>query len=171
MLAFTNEEIDINQLPDFATVGYNDISPKYLSKSLIGLGVLTLIFLGGWGFLWMTEIPVLGLWFLLLALLIFFGVLLFNTVQRQKCYGYALRERDIVFKRGFLVSKVTVIPFNRIQHIETSSGVLDKAFKLSNLDIFTAGGSGSDITIPGLDPDTALRLKETIRLKMVAVHE
>ena len=61
-----------------------------------------------------------------------------------------------------LFEKITIIPFNRIQHISTSVGILDKFFKIANLNIFTAGGSGSDINIPGLTPEIAARLKDKI---------
>ena len=80
--------------------------------------------------------------------------------------GYALREKDIVYKRGFIFNKTTIVPFNRVQHVSISRGVWDKILGISNLNIFTAGGSGSDITIPGLDPKMALQLKEALAVKI-----
>ena len=89
----------------------------------------------------------------------------------QKNMGYALREHDIAFKRGFLFEKITIIPFNRIQHISTSESMLDKFFKISNLNIFTAGGSGSDIDIPGLSPELAAKLKNKVANHLSDIDE
>ncbi len=94
--------------------------------------------------------------------ILFFGFQYFLIFKNQEVYGYALRERDIVFRRGFLFEKTTIIPFSRIQHVSISQGILDKSLKIATLQIYTAGGSGSDINIPGLEPQRATAVKEAI---------
>ncbi|NND35356.1 MAG: PH domain-containing protein, partial [Saprospiraceae bacterium] len=54
------------------------------------------------------------------------------------------------------------IPFSRVQHCEIIKGVIDNMIGLVELRIFTAGGSSSDLVIPGLTPDVAFALKEHI---------
>lgn len=76
--------------------------------------------------------------------------------------GYAIRTHDITYRKGWLFRSRTTIPFNRIQHSEISQGPLDRRYHLSSLKIFTAGGSTSDLTIPGLLPEEAQRLHEFI---------
>ncbi len=49
---------------------------------------------------------------------------------------------------------------------ENALVMMDKMFKISSLKIFTAGGSGGDIIIPGLAPDLAQRLKEALAAKL-----
>jgi len=73
--------------------------------------------------------------------------------------GYALREKDIVFKEGYLWRSVTVVPFNRIQHAEVEQGPFDRLFDLSKIKIYTAGGSSSDLQIPGLRPTESESIK------------
>ena len=84
---------------------------------------------------------------------------------------YALRERDIVYKSGWLWKQMTTAPFNRVQHVSIDQGPIERQFNLSKLKIFTAGGGASDLTIPGLDPTTANDLKEFIVKKTLASDE
>lgn len=84
------------------------------------------------------------------------------TTKRFASKSYALREKDIVYKSGWLWQHVTTVPFNRVQHVSIDQGPIERNFNLSKLKIFTAGGSASDITIPGLRPETADYLKEFI---------
>ena len=73
--------------------------------------------------------------------------------------GYAVRDKDIVYKHGVLWRSVKVVPFNRVQHAATGSGPLDRCFGLATLTVFTAGGSGGDLRVPGLSRDLAERLR------------
>jgi membrane protein YdbS with pleckstrin-like domain len=66
---------------------------------------------------------------------------------------------------------VTAIPFNRIQHVETSSDPLDRKFDLATLQLFTAGGSGGDLKIDGLGKDVAEQLRAYILKKVGASIE
>ena len=54
---------------------------------------------------------------------------------------------------------VTAVPFNRIQHVETSNTPLDRKFGLATLQLFTAGGSSGDLKIDGLGDDIASQLR------------
>lgn len=83
--------------------------------------------------------------------------------------GYILRERDITYSKGWLFHSVTTIPFNRIQHSDVSQGPIERKFKLSTLKIYTAGGSSSDLSIPGLEAGEAQILREFIS-KKVGLH-
>jgi membrane protein YdbS with pleckstrin-like domain len=73
--------------------------------------------------------------------------------------GYAVRDRDILFRHGVIWRSVTAIPFNRIQHVETSSTPFDRKFELATLQLFTAGGSSGDLKIDGLADRTAEQLR------------
>ena len=84
--------------------------------------------------------------------------------------GYLLREQDVSYRSGLLIYKLTTIPFNRIQHVEVSQNIVEKSFGLSRVKIFTAGGSVSDLSIPGLLPDKAHQI-ESFLLSKVSKHE
>ncbi len=73
-----------------------------------------------------------------------------------------------MFRSGVFWRSVTAIPFNRIQHVETSSTPLDRQFNISTLQLFTAGGSKGDLKINGLGKDVAEQLRVFI-LKKVGI--
>jgi len=165
---FTNKSIDIASLPQFEEVDFQPISKSYLIKSNLQNLAFLCVAMIGWAVLIYYDINQIQLIILLIGIVLYFGFKFWNISRLQKNYGFALREKDILYRRGYLVNKTTVVPFNRIQHASISRGVLDKIFKISTLKIFTAGGSGSDISIPGLAPDLALRLKEALAEKLTA---
>ncbi len=162
---FKNDQIVLENLPSYESLVFEPVSIKQRVKALISLSISLVAVLTGLGIWFFYDSRDLVL-YIAVAVLLFFSFQYFLVVKRQQCYGYALRERDIAFKRGYLFRKTTIIPFNRIQHVSTAQGVLDKLLKISTLQIFTAGGSGSDINIPGLEPQLAAVIKEAIVQKV-----
>lgn len=163
---FSNQSLDLKTLPKFEEVNYKPISGKYLWKVNLQTGIFLLVVLGIWGVMLFQGIPALYLWLSLGIIVVFFGFNFWNNYKLQQNYGYALRQKDILYRRGFLVNSVTVIPFNRVQHASVSRDILDKFFDLSSVQVYTAGGSGSDISIPGLQPEVARQLKEALAVKL-----
>lgn len=164
---FKNDRLDVQNLPKFEEVELASLSPKYLLK----LNISTTIFL------LIVSTVVTAAYFIFSAyriylpyvalfLLLLFAWNYYSNFQLQKLNGYAVRERDIIYRKGFLFEKYTVVPFNRVQHVSTNRGVLDKTLNISTLKVFTAGGSGSDVSIPGLIPETANSLKEALSDRM-----
>lgn len=167
---FTNHEISIEDLPQYQAVNFHPISIKERSKSLVQASVFTLVFIVGCLVL-LYFVPFN--WFIggAIALVLFYIVVGYvDTFLKQPYYGYALREHDVVYRRGYITRKVTAMPFNRIQHVAVTESFLDKVFGIASLKIYTAGGSGGDINIPGLKPEAAERLRDTISEK-VFTHE
>lgn len=167
---FSNNPIDINLLPKFEEVEYTGISDKYLIKSNIQTGIFLVIILLAWSIMWYYGAGAQNLQIAGVVIFLFFTFRFWNNYKMQKNFGYALREKDVLYRRGYLVNSVTVIPFNRIQHVSVSRDFIDKMLDISSLQIFTAGGSGSDVNIPGLKPDLASTLKEALSAKLIA-HE
>lgn len=162
---FKNDQITLENLPHYESLVFEPISVNQRTKAIMSMSislVVVLIGLGVWFFYDSRDLIL----YITIAVLLFFGFQYFLIFKKQKCYGYALRERDIVFKRGYIFRKTTIIPFNRIQHVSTAQGVLDKILHIATLQIFTAGGSGSDINIPGLEPQLAAVIKEAIVQKV-----
>lgn len=91
------------------------------------------------------------------------GLLLAGIVPviRYRRWGYALRDRDLCIRHGVLWVTMTVIPYARLQFVDTRQGPLDRMFGLSQLVVHTAslGVSGR---LPGLDADVAERLRERL---------
>jgi len=161
---FHNDQFAASTLPDAEEVSYEKLSLKLLYKKFFSTGLTLCIFLfGSWLIYYFYPEIFKGYFPIAQALIFIIFFWNFMTIwQWQKRSGYAIREKDVLFKRGFLSEKITAVPFNRIQHVTTQRGVLDKMLGISTLKIFTAGGSGSDISIPGLTPSLAASLKDTL---------
>ncbi len=56
---------------------------------------------------------------------------------------------------------VTVVPFSRLQFVDTRQGPLDRLFRLAELVVHTAA-LGTSARLPGLDVDEAERLRERL---------
>ena len=54
------------------------------------------------------------------------------ALKRVRHKGYALRTHDIAYRSGLFWRKV-VLPFNRVQHMEVTSGPLQRRFDIATL--------------------------------------
>lgn len=75
-------------------------------------------------------------------------------------WRYEIRERDVFLAKGALFRVITLIPFDRIQFVETHQGPLDRVFDLTKLVVYTAAGRAG--TIPGLATSEAEALREEL---------
>lgn len=80
---------------------------------------------------------------------------------RYRSWRYALREHDLWIRRGILWVTVSVIPYRRLQFVDTDQGPLLRAFGLAELIVHTAA-PGTSGRIPGLDADEAEGIRERL---------
>lgn len=156
---FTNNTVLPEQLPSIREVPWQKLDPRYprmvllhglalwLAAGAVGLA-LTLnavlpLTLAGLGLLWsLLLVPSLLSW----------------PAARVK--RYAVREHDVLFREGLLWKSTTVLPRNRIQHIETENGPLERWYGLVTLKCYGAGGHQADLVIPGLEQHHGQRLRQ-----------
>ncbi|WP_347838701.1 PH domain-containing protein [uncultured Draconibacterium sp.] len=170
---FTNAVILPENLPTLDSEQFNRLDKKYLSIIVIRFVLVFLIAFGGCiAFLFLSEatpgipVKIAVSAFIVLWLAFSIGITLLGFPRK----GYLVRENDISFKKGILFYKETSVPFNRIQHVEVTQGILAKAYKISTLKLFTAGGNSSDLSIPGLPKNQAQQLKDFLSEK-ISKHE
>ena len=84
-----------------------------------------------------------------------------NRIYRR--WGYDMGDEQLRVLRGFLWRTDTIVPFNRIQHIDVAQGPLQRMFGLSTLIVHTAGTHNSIVTLPGLATADAEDMRETIK--------
>jgi membrane protein YdbS with pleckstrin-like domain len=157
---FENAPVEAKALPSLEEVHFTGLEREYLYLRLTSWGIFFFLALAVLLVVHFTaDMP------LLLALSIYGGVLLVVLLMELlgfKIKGYALRQRDITYKSGLLFFHMTSVPFNRIQHSEVSQGPLGRLFDLATVNIYTAGGSSSDLSISGLEKEQAHKLREHI---------
>ena len=162
---FTNYQIQTKELPSVKELEFQALQKKYLYVLLIGrLIFLLILFAVGLIFIYTAPFVVDSriIFFLLGLFAIYFLWSMISINKGFKHKAYALRQKDVAYKSGWLWRHLTTAPFNRVQHVRIDQGPIERRFNLAKLKIFTAGGSSSDLTIPGLTPDNAHALKEFI---------
>jgi membrane protein YdbS with pleckstrin-like domain len=168
-MPLTNHQVLQTELPHVEEADFKKHPRRFLNKKLLAKLIYFFPLLIGAGVVYIT---VDELWISVSVAVVWLVLLIFTLFVSYKEYfvrGYVLREQDITYKRGWLFHHQVTVPFNRIQHTEISHGPIDRLFQLKELEIYTAGGSSSDLNISGLDPQEAEKLKEFIADK-VASH-
>ncbi len=169
---FENPEIPLEDLPTADGLHWQSLHDRYVRQlqllhGLFVLALLVALIIVGFTPL-AAQMSTGWLWALLAVVAVV--ALAWPAVGVPRC-GWVLREKDIVYRTGVLWRTVTAVPFNRIQHAETSSNPLDRRFGTAVLELFTAGGSGGDLRISGLPAATAERLREQVMTKIGAAIE
>lgn len=175
---FENSEISIEDMPRADSVTWLDMDPNFTRRLItqsvialvtvsIGIAILQLVF----GIAFADEGLQINLgWLWLIVPLLAVPLIAWPLISVPRI-GYAIRDKDIIYKSGVFWHTVTAIPFNRIQHVEKSSTPLDRRFGISSLQLFTAGGSGGDLKIHGLPVEQAESLRAYILDKVGASIE
>ena len=163
---FVNPEIPLDALPSADTVEWHPLDPRFVRCrqarnvvralivfAIVGIAhavVISVPKLAGLGWLvpWVWALAVIRL-----AWGLFWPVV---DIPRR---GYAVRDKDILYKAGVLWRSVTAAPYNRVQHAETGNAPMDRRFGLARLTVFTAGTAGGDLRIEGLDDAMAEQLR------------
>lgn len=175
---FENAEIELDELPTIEDLQWQSLDDK-LVRLLLVRAIISIVFIASAvaavqivaGFATQESGVNLRLgWLWLFPLLVAIPSLSWPAIAVPR-RGYAVRDKDIVFKSGVLWRTVTAIPYNRVQHVEKDSAPLDRRYRIANLKIFTAGGAGGDLKIDGLSADVAERLRVHILDKVGAVVE
>ena len=169
MNEFTNNPIDINQLPKFEEVELKGLNPKYITVLLFNFSLLLILVIGGFSTLFYFNQDAFSniIWIAIVVGIVLFlgGLVLFSKLSFHK-KGYAFREHDAIYKSGLISEKTTIIPFNRVQHVALHQGFISRKLGLASVELFTAGGSSSDLEIPGLLLADAQLIKNLVSQKI-----
>lgn len=102
-------------------------------------------------------------WGIGLGVMLYIFTVLVLPGRRYRRWGYRTDERAIRIASGLLVRMETVVPYDRVQHIDVSRGPIERAFGVSTLTLHTAGSYNSTVDLPGLAIDDANRMRDDIR--------
>jgi membrane protein YdbS with pleckstrin-like domain len=166
---FTNETIDLQQLPKYEETALTAPSPKYWTVMVINLIIFLFFVALGTGALVIFN---QATWMVFVIAYIAFAVCLFLIYRASfKRRGFALRQKDVLYKSGVLAEKTTIIPLNRIQHVALNEGIFSRMFDLGTLQIYTAGGSSGEIQIAGIEIAEAKAIREALVQRLVVNTE
>lgn len=164
---FTNEVIDLELLPKYEEIQLRRPHSDYwkiicinllIFFGFLGLGLGTLL-------LFVDEFKPNAVWIIpvyVVLIIIFF--LLFRLSFKKR--GYAVRTHDVIYKSGIIAESTTIVPLNRIQHIELNEGIFSRIYKLGSLQLFTAGGQSGHIHISGIAISEAKSIRDLLLKKL-----
>lgn len=168
---FTNQTIDIDSLPKYQEVTLQPIHPKYWNVMVINILIFIILLLMafvGISIAAPEKLPTLFYVLTPLLIIAFGGFLFWINRMAFKKRGFAIREKDLLYRSGVLATTTIIVPFNRIQHIAVNEGVFSRMYDLAALEIYTAGGSSSDLTISGIERDKAISIKEFLMNNIIS---
>lgn len=175
-MTFENPQLAVEHLPAYQDSEYQPLELSY-RKVIYGVTAFLVLLLAAlpitayFGIEDTDELrsiaiySCLGFWILVSLI----ALLVIAPAFRQK--GYAVRDKDISYKTGLISRTTTTIPFNRVQHCDIKQGLISRYFGLSKLNVYTAGGAKSDLSIPGLKTETAEQLMNYVLQKTLASDE
>lgn len=85
------------------------------------------------------------------------------ALARYRRWRFELQDDALYLERGAITHVRTVVPFVRVQHVDTQRGPVERALGLSSVVVYTAGSRSADVTVPGLTVERADRLQERLR--------
>jgi hypothetical protein len=107
-----------------------------------------------------TLILDLPVWVVPAVLLVAVADIALVPALRYRRWRYEIRSNDLYFSKGAVFLERTLVPFDRIQYVETRQGPLDRFFGLHQLLVYT--GAGKAGSIPGLESDEAQSLRDEL---------
>ncbi|MES2630023.1 MAG: PH domain-containing protein [Bacteroidota bacterium] len=168
---FENLQLAVEELPRAEALEFTGIHKEYKSVKMVSNllfalvlligGICTLVFSG--------ELFSIRWWLVALTVPVAYFLVVLFFIHKSFIYkGYVIRERDIAFRSGWIFRSVTTVPFNRVQHCEIVQGPVEKSFDLCRIQIYTAGGSDSELMIPGLLYAEGEQIREHLLTKIAA---
>ncbi|MFH0927587.1 MAG: PH domain-containing protein [Candidatus Micrarchaeota archaeon] len=103
-----------------------------------------------------------------LAAFIGLPIFLYNHIEYMS-FTYELAENEFVIRQGVITRHTTVIPYNRIQNINTTRTLLERVVGLATLQIETAGTNPheSEGVLPGVSKKDILISEIMLRVEKV----
>ncbi|THE64765.1 hypothetical protein D8Y22_10935 [Salinadaptatus halalkaliphilus] len=109
---------------------------------------------------WLVDIPTAAYGGVVAAVLVL-GIA--YAVRLYQVWQFELQGDALYLERGVVTFVETAVPFVRVQHVDTQFGPIERALGLSSVVVYTAGSRNADVRIPGLTPDRARDLQDTLR--------
>ncbi len=148
----------------------NALIAMYITNTLITLIVIIIIVTG---YIFTKEyIPtnLTNLYNIILIILLVINILniIITPIFRYKRYKYLINQDKIDVIEGFLFQKRTIVPIERIHHLNMSKGPIDNILKLANIEVVTGGGTVKIAFLEIKEAEDILeKLKDKVNQKVI----
>ncbi|KOS08187.1 hypothetical protein AM493_03685 [Flavobacterium akiainvivens] len=163
MQDFTNNTIDTTQLPRFEEVELSPLHQSYIKIIWINIAIVfgVVAILAGLA-MYFVEETVNYKGYITIGYILILLLTITIQVVSYRNRGFAFRTHDVIYRSGAIAITTTIIPYNRVQHVELHEGWVSRIFGLATINIFTAGGVSSDLKIPGVEKEHAEAIKQLL---------
>ena len=164
---FSNSSVALDTLPSLDDVQFSPLDDNAKREALLSTFIFLLPFsIGICLLLWFLPKVSQHVAMIVTAVATVVNVYVFFYIGiAVKKTGIALREHDFLLRKGVFWQKTIIVPFNRVQHIETHRNPFERKLTLASLKLFTAGGMGADLEINGLNVERASKIRQFILKK------
>lgn len=161
----TNYQKNLESISPIAQIEFEHLDEKYKKVQFIGITLTYLVFMGLCLFLLLAD----SIWWCIYTEIALAIALVINLCIVSKAYqikGYALREYDITYRSGFIFTKITTIPYSRLQQVTIKQNPISKFCRLYTVEIVNGAQGLSSLNIPGLPESTAKLIKNLLTEKL-----
>lgn len=173
MTSFSNEIIDIGQLPQYQQTILTPVSQKYIKVVYFNIVLANLIFIGLAAIaVYFLDKEEIDQYHILIAVAIIVLIIL-NTVfsiVSFKRKSFAFRTHDVIYRSGILSEINEIIPYNRLQHVVLKQGFLSRMLGLATIEMFTASSTNKQVAIPGIERQKAENIKDLLLNKIQEIE-
>ena len=166
---FSNDTIDLNNLPKYEEVQFSSLQRNYFNVLVFNLVLVLVVSLFFYvGLEWFAQKALFknSVVFIPIILILLFSIALILLKLGFKKRGFAIRNHDIIYRSGIISENTIIVPYNRVQHVALHRGFISRKFNLATVQLFTAGENSADIKIPGLLDEEAIKIKELVSSKI-----
>lgn len=169
---FSNQQLPIDTLPEVDNLDFKPIEPTYWRVLLIQNIIFYSICLLICNLIMYANEQDLFPYLVGNCCIVLLGIC--NILISKKAFkkrSYALRMHDIIYKKGLLGTTIVGMPFNSVQHVKLSQGILSKRWQLTTIILYGAGGQQQQLSIAGIHESFGLKIKDFILSKISAIEE
>ncbi len=173
MTSFSNEIIDIGQLPQYQQTNLTPVSQKYIKVVYFNIVLANLIFIGlaaiAVYFLDKEEIDQYHILIAVATIVLITLNTVFSIVSFKR-KSFAFRTHDVIYRSGILSEINEIIPYNRLQHVVLKQGFLSRMLGLATIEMFTASSTNKQVAIPGIERQKAENIKDLLLNKIQEIE-
>jgi membrane protein YdbS with pleckstrin-like domain len=165
-MEYNNPLIPIAAIPQYQEIPLQRIEPDYKKVLWFNWTIAYLFITGLTVLIFITNEKIQKAWIITLAVFVFMSSIALVIASIEigfKNRSWALRDKDIIFKKGWLFQRTHIVPFAKVQHCILKTGPVGRRYNLASLRFMTAASHQRDISINGLSLEVAEKIKEHAR--------
>jgi membrane protein YdbS with pleckstrin-like domain len=165
-MEYNNPHIPIAAIPQYQEIPLQSIEPDYKKVLWFNWTIAYLFITGLTILIFITNEKIQKAWIITLAVFVFMSSIALVIASIEigfKNRSWALRDKDIIFKKGWLFQRTHIVPFAKVQHCILKTGPVGRRYNLASLRFMTAASHQRDISINGLSLEDAEKIKEHAR--------